>query len=468
MAFDRDDVQGLVLQGYGYPLARLLLLRLPDEARGKEFLRWARPRLTPGTCWEPGTKPEPLINLGLTYNGLKAIGLQAVLRAIDSNLVLDDNPTFPRNNPFPGEFRSPLNASSLGDLSPQDHPSTWWNGKGQDAIYPDLHAMLQIYAQTDDVLDATVAEARERTRDLGVEELVTGPDGNPLGGPTLQGQKVHFGYRDGIAQPDVDWENDTPAPGKVDRRHFLLGDPTPAIPSSPTPDSTGDLFRNGCYLAFRWVSQDVPAFERFLTDNAARIAPDLPTAEARELLAAKLVGRWRSGAPLVLAPEHDDPTLADRDDFAYGADPDGLRCPFSAHIRVTNSRDQPLNPTVVRGVPRIIRRGVSYGPEWEPGVNDDADRGLLGMFLCASLVRQFELLVRWMNRNDFSPVFSGVLPTRHDPLFGSPPLGAPPSSFRIPTQGGPVELPLPRTFTRSRGTAYFLLPGLRTLDRLLR
>ncbi len=468
MAIDRDDIQGLILQGYGYPLARLMLLRFPDEVRGKAFLRAVRPRLTPGTRWGPNTKPEPLFNLALSYNGLKSLGLQAVLRAINPNLVLDDAPTFPQTNPFPDEFRSPPGASALGDLSAQDNPSTWWNGKGQAAIFPDLHAMVQIYAQRAEVLDATVAEARAQGRNLGVEEIFTGPDGQPLGGAALEDQRVHFGYRDGIAQPDVDWENENPAQGKVDRRHFLLGDPTSDIPSSPTPDRTGDLFRNACYMAFRWVSQDVPAFERFLTENAARIAPDLPVANARELLAAKLVGRWRSGAPLLLAPEHDDSSLAQRDDFMYrDADPDGLRCPFSAHIRVTNPRDQPLAPSVVRGVPRVIRRGMPYGPKWEPGVNDDADRGLLGMFLCASLLRQFELLVRWMNRNDFSPVFSGVLPTPHDPLFGSPPPDAPSSSFRIPTRSGPVDVPLPRTFTRSRGTAYFLLPSLRLLDRLL-
>jgi Dyp-type peroxidase family len=465
MPIDREDIQGLILQGYGYPFARLMLLSFPNEERGKAFLRWVRPRLTSGKRWEEGAKPEPLVNLGLTYNGLKSVGIQSVLQTIDPKLVLTDD----WRNPFPDEFRHPLNAASLGDYPPDDDASRWWNGVGQDAMFPRLHAMVQIYAQQETVIDDTVAAARARARDLGVEEVVTGTDRQPLGGRALERRKVHFGYLDSVAQPDVDWENATPAPGKIDRRNFLLGDPTSAIPSSPDPLRTGDLFRNSCYLAFRWVAQDVPAFEQFLTDNAPKVAPGKPLAEARELLAAKLVGRWRSGAPLVLTPEQDDPLLAERDDFAYrDSDPNGFRCPFSAHIRVTNPRDQRLAAHVSPIVPRVIRRGVSYGPEWKPGVNDHAERGLLGMFLCASPVRQFELLVRWMKNNDFSPVFDGVLPTRRDPLFTSDPPRAPSPLFRIPTKDGPVEVPLLKSFTRSRGTAYFLLPSLRLVERLMK
>jgi Dyp-type peroxidase family len=412
-------------------------------------------------------KPEPLINLALTYNGLRSLGLGAILQAMNPNLVLDDQPRFPKSNPFALEFRRPPDEGTLGDLSDADRRSTWWDGQGDDSVYPRLHAMLQIYARTEAVLDQAVEAARARAQDLGVKEVVKGPDGQPLGGAALPDRKVHFGYVDGISQPIVDWENFAPAPGLIDRRYFLLGDPSEAIPSSPDPDKTGDLFKNGCYVAFRWLSQDVPGFERFLDQNASRLAPNRPAAEARELLAAKLVGRWRGGAPLVLSPDHDDQSLQDRNDFGYkDADPTGLRCPFSSHIRASNPRDQPLDSVVVNKVPPLLRRGTSYGPEWIPGRNDQADRGLLGMFLCSSLERQFQQIVRWMNQNDFSPVFSGKLGIRHDPLFGAR-SNDPNPSFHIPIQGGAVEVPLPKAFVRSRGTAYFLLPGLKTLDRLL-
>jgi len=73
-----------------------------------------------------------------------------------------------------------------------------------------------------------------------------------------------------------------------------------------------------------------------------------------------------------------------------------------------------------------------YGSEWQQGINDDEDRGLFGMFLCASLERQFQMIMRWMNVNDFSPRFGGVIPVSQDPLFGARGPGAKRPPFRIP------------------------------------
>ena len=80
------------------------------------------------------------------------------------------------------------------------------------------------------------------------------------------------------------------------------------------------------------------AFRQYLRANAA-------SEEEEELLAAKIMGRWRSGAPLVLAPDHDDPTLgahpSRNNDFAYNAEDDarGFKCPFGSHVRRMNPRD---------------------------------------------------------------------------------------------------------------------------------
>jgi deferrochelatase/peroxidase EfeB len=467
MPIDRQDVQGLILRGYNYSLTRLLFLSFPEEARGRSFLRWIFPRITTSELWAPGTKPEPLFNLGLSYVGLQVLGVEALLQAIDPKLVLADSPF---NNPFPVEFRGPPSSRTLGDLSASDKPETWWNGTGNDAVYPRLHAGLFVYARTPSVLDAAVDEILAKVRELGMELLVTGADGLPLGGPSLSGHRVHFGHVDGTGQPDVDWDNDTPAPGKVDWRYFLLGDPTPEIRSKPDPARTKDLFRNGGYVAFRWLSQDARAFEEFLDAGAptlaANLVPEPSPAEARELLAAKLVGRWRGGAPLTVSPDRDDPSMSEENTFKYQAtDTDGLRCPFSAHVRVANPRDQKLRAIATEGVPPLLRRGLSYGPEWVPGVNDDADRGLMGLFLCSSLERQFQQIIRWMNVNDFSPVFDGKGPIPVDPLSNG--VRVPGQRFLIPTPAGPVSIPMPRPFVRSRGTAYFLLPGMTTLRRIM-
>jgi hypothetical protein len=100
-----------------------------------------------------------------------------------------------------------------------------------------------------------------------------------------------------------------------------------------------------------------------------------------------------------------------------------------------------------------------------PGQNDTADRGLIGLFLCASLDRQFLQILRWMNANNFSPVFDGDVEGRQDPLFGSRSMQKS-HTFRIPISGDAIEVPLPRPFVRSRGTAHVLLPSLSTLDRV--
>ena len=381
MAIDRENVQGLILRGYNYPYSRHILCRFPDGKAGRSFLAWARPLITHGSVWPTGVKPEPLLNVGLTFEGLKAIGLAAILASTDSNLVVDPAPSWPRRNPFPEEFVNPPSPRSLGDLQPPDDPTNWWNGRFSSEA---IHASLHLYTQSEATLDAIVAEARSKAVASGVVELVSNADGTPLGGKTVSGGKVHFGYVDGVGQPDVDWAATPATPGKVDLRHFLLGYAMAEIPSSPNQTLTGDLFRDGCYMGFRWLSQDVPGFERYLDANADLVAAGRPREEGRELLAAKLMGRWRDGTPLALSPDRPDPTLTGRD-FSFAADTDGTRCPFSAHIRVANPRDQPLSPLVTTGVPRLLRRGSSYGPEWVPGRNDAADRGLIGLFLCAAL-----------------------------------------------------------------------------------
>jgi Dyp-type peroxidase family len=462
MAIDRENVQGLIPRGYNYPYSRHFFFRFPDGKAGRSFLAWARPRITHGAVWPPGMKPEPLLNVGLTFEGLKSIGLAATLAGIDSNLVVDPAPVWPLRNPFPIEFVNPPSARSLGDLQPLDDPTHWWNGRFNTEA---IHASLHVYTQSQATLDSTVAEVRSQAADSGAVELVSNADGTPLGGQAVSGGRVHFGYVDGIGQPDVDWAAIPATSGKVDLRHFLLGYDTDEIPSKPSQAVTNDLFRDGCYMGFRWMSQDVPGFEGYLDANAHLVAAGRSQEEARELLAAKLVGRWRDGTPLTLSPDRADPTLVDHD-FSFATDTKGMGCPFSGHIRVANPRDQALSAKVTGGVPRLLRRGSSYGPEWVPGKNDAAERGLIGLFLCASLDRQFLQVVRWMNLNTFSPVFDGELHERQDPLFGSPSMQKSPT-FRIPMAGGDVEVPLPRPFVRSRGTAHLLLPSLSTLDRFL-
>ena len=129
------------------------------------------------------------------------------------------------------------------------------------------------------------------------------------------------------------------------------------------------------------------------------------------------MGRWRSGAPLVLAPDKDDPELgADpmrNNDFNYKEmDPFGYACPLGSHARRLNPRDTAHN----MNRRRMIRRGATYGPALPDGAPDDGvDRGIAAFIICASLVRQFEFAQNvWINDKTFHE-----LGNEHDPICGT-------------------------------------------------
>ena len=141
------------------------------------------------------------------------------------------------------------------------------------------------------------------------------------------------------------------------------------------------------------------------------------TPEEQELIAAKLMGRWRSGAPLVLAPDKDDPELgADpqrNNDFNYKEmDPLGYAVPLGSHMRRMNPRDTAAN----MNRRRMIRRGATYGPHLpEDAPDDGVERGIAAFVICASLIRQFEFAQNvWANDRNFHE-----LGNERDPIIGN-------------------------------------------------
>jgi hypothetical protein len=209
----------------------------------------------------------------------------------------------------------------------------------------------------------------------------------------------------------------------------------------------------------------VAGFNRFLDNNARALAPLIGRSvpDTVEWLAAKLLGRWRTGEPLALCPDRPDPAYALRNDFDYLDDPQGLKCPPAAHIRVVNPRGQEIDPPH-RPVPRLLRRGMPYGPPLAGTEDDGQERGLIGLFLCNSLHAQFEKLLTWINRTNFAPVFTDL--RAQDPLLGNRDLPRTSRDFLMPAAGGPLKAVSLTTFVRSRGTAYFLLLGIPALRRL--
>ena len=183
--------------------------------------------------------------------------------------------------------------------------------------------------------------------------------------------------------------------------------------------------------------------------------------EERERVAAKLMGRWRSGAPLVLAPDKEDPVLgADlqrNNDFNYKEmDPHGYAVPLGSHMRRMNPRDTAAN--INRR--RMIRRGATYGlPLPEDAPDDGADRGIAAFIICASLIRQFEFAQNvWTNDRNFHE-----LGNERDPIIGAHDGTL---EFKIPKRPIRKTIAGLPAFTTVRGGAYLFLPGIKALRYL--
>jgi deferrochelatase/peroxidase EfeB len=442
---DPGNVQGMVLRGYTHPYSCHLLFTFPGRPGAAGFIGALLGYVQSAQDWG-NDKPVRMLNIGLTYAGI---------------LIFD--PTLVQ---FPSEFKagpaSTGSQQSLMDSGPSA-PALWWNGDK-----PTIHCIVHVYGMTADALSGLAAIVSGAAETNGVSEFLPLKSGS---GRLTQyaplGHDIHFGYHDGIDNPDLGWPQYQEATVPSDANNFVIGYPGSVFSPGPVSGAAGAFAKDGCYNAFRVLYQDVGAFETFLTQYAPMVVASIGGSlqQAREWLAAKLVGRWRNGSPLILSPNAPDPATRDATDFGYSADTLGLKCPFSAHTRVANPRDEPTFPADTP-VPRLSRRGMPYGA---PPVPPDygGERGLIGLFLCGALAGQFELLYSWINVNNFSNVFLPKLDTQ-DALIAnriSPSRGDP--SFTIPLPNGQaIKIPSLPPFVVTRGTAYCLLPSLATLRQI--
>lgn len=442
---DLAQVQGLVHHFYPLACSRYLLFRVESPAAGRAFMASVLPRVT-FAADAPGVQ---CVNVGVTFEGLGALAVPAAVLA-----------------EFPEDFKEGPSATVMGDLA-ESAPQHWWAGR---FATKDIHLIVQLSAANEASLEALTSEIRHHAATARVVELFPSSEQSTIDGRHLGDRRLHFGYRDGISQPDVAWSDAEPAAAKINFRHFVLGYSVPDISSSPKvvasrPASSAEatsMAVNGSYGILRWLHQDVAGFNRFLQSEGPRLFPNLPPADAEELLAAKLIGRWRDGTPLVLSEDRPQPELDSAVDFGYEKDPNGMRCPIAAHVRVVNPRDQKLSFAEFGFVPRVIRRGTPFGPPLTGTVDDGQLRGLVGLFLCSSISDQFYKLMSWMKRTDFSPSFTN--PMGQDPL-GDRHIAGASAKFEIPSSTGTQSVQLIQ-FTRTLGTAFVFLPGRSGLQRL--
>lgn len=441
---DKANVQGLIVRGYSHPFSCHMLFNFVAADGAGPFIKALLPHLQDACDWG-ANKPKRMLNIGLTYQGVTTV---------NPSLANQFPPTFANGPTAP----APGSQGSLFDLG-ASAPENWWCGTFATS---DIHAAVHVYALTSADLDWLVDLVADAAKTAGVKELFPLDSGRGrLVQYELPGETVYFGYRDGIDNPRMGWPSDPSRTTTEDLNNFLIGYDGSAFEPGPTFGAAGVFAKDGCYNAFRIFYQDVGAFEAFLDDNAPAVATatGMPLAQARDWLAAKLVGRWFNGSPLILSPDAPDPNTAGATQFSYAGDTDGVRCPFSAHTRNANPRDEGVNPADFP-VPRIARRGMPFG---KPPVPPDygGDRGLIGLFLVGALDSQFELVYSWMNQNSFSPIFPDV--TTQDAVLANREVPMANTSFTIPTDSAPIVIPTLAQFLVTRGTAYFLLPSIATL-----
>jgi deferrochelatase/peroxidase EfeB len=442
---DPRNVQGMILRGYTHPYGCHLLFTFASRTGAAAFIRALLPFVQSAQDWG-NDKPARMLNIGLTCNG---IGI------FEPALVTQ----------FPTEFQggpsSPGSQQSLMDNGPS-LPSLWWNG--QDGA--NIHGTVHCYGMTAAALSGLVEIVWQAAENNGLREFRPLKSGNGrLEQYAPLGEDIHFGYRDGIDNPALGWPKYQEDTTTSDANNFVIGYPGSSFGPGPTWGAAGEFARDGCYNAFRVLYQDVGAFENFLAQYAPTVAAAIGCSrqQASEWLAAKLVGRWRNGSPLILSPDAPDPKTSGATDFGYAGDPAGLKCPFSAHTRVANPRDEKVFPADTPA-PHLIRRGMPYGA---PGAPPDyaGERGLIGLFLCGALAGEFELLYSWINVNNFGDMFQtdtqdALLANRNATPQTDP-------SFTIPLpNGSSIKIPSLPQFVVTRGTAYCLLPSIATLERI--
>lgn len=425
-----DDIQSGVLRPRPTPYAATYIaLRIDNRKAGRELMRRAARVVTSASNPESPLS-DTWVSIALSYQGLKALGVPQ--ESLDS---------------FSWEFRQGMaaRAEELGDVG-ESGPEYWEKPLGSSEV----HAVIVAVSPDSTRLEAVLERARQTYQTMEGIRAIWRQDCH-----ALPDEKEPFGFRDGISHPPIEGSGirgSNPQEEPLKAGEFVIG----------YPDETGSiqktipelLGRNGTYVVFRKLRQRVAEFRRYLKAHSEDHAGE-------ELLAAKMMGRWRSGAPLALCPLHDDPTLgADprrNNNFLFQEDdPSGLKTPAGCHIRRTNPRDASI--AGVARIHRMIRRGAAYGPTLPDGVLDDdgADRGLMFAFVGAHIGRQFEFVQsQWINDGVF---FGGG--GDKDPVVGS---GSTPINFTQPRK--PVRKRLqgiPR-FVVNRGGEYCFMPGLRGL-----
>lgn len=460
-----QDIQGLLMKEYiEMKCSNYFLLQVTDTVIAKIFLREIAGNITSVTH----EIKDSCLNIGFTSKGLRRLGMQ------ENNL-----------RSFIREFRegmvTPHRQRLLGDYDSSD-PKKWnWGGPENEEV----DIILMVFAVDKETINTRNKVLEEKFEQHGLKKVFR------LDGQILPENKENFGFTDGISQPVIigsglkGINNNNIKPGE-----FLLGykNEYDVYPDTPllkekqgdinllADDAAGtgykDLGRNGTFFVLRQLKEDVNGFWNFLNEKTKDEDGSL-NAEESVKLAAKMMGRWPGGAPLVKFPDKDPGITSSDDDFNYiETDKYGLKCPFGAHIRRVNPRDNfeetgPVESLQLTRKHRIMRRVRSYGEPYigSPTHNQpDGEVGLLFGCFNADISRQFEFIqYTWANYPKFKQLYADP-----DPFIGvreNPEPGVE-QNFTIPQQTVNRYITGLKSFVTVRGGGYFFFPSLTVVKYL--
>ena len=573
VVLDLADIQGNVLNAYGkqgYPVGRFMLFHIPAAHGGRRFVMDLLPLVTTAQRWTGGDaanaavpRPRVAVNIAFTFPGLVALETPTrTLRGLPDEFIdgmAKRAPMLGDDYHRPASDASPNSRAFLESWDKVWRPSPNSSGPlGDDRavhILVTLNAGLETLQVTDKIASPAMEETTDAIKALAIKHGVTLLEGHSLDGAApyqdlsaifarddagqfllddkglpIPQPTEHFGFVDGISDPVFEGQYPDESPkaaaiggGALDESgnwrplatgEFLLGYPDEA--QEPSGGALPlDFCRNGTFMAYRKLHQNVDAWDAFIAKSAEGLAKSFgiaSVADARELLLAKMAGRWSDGVPTALASTLDEwrafnaqyPKADPRKDraaydkrasalvdFGYAKDLKGSRCPMTSHVRRVNTRDglDPIaltddNPTlqtpatsVLNNRRRILRRGLPYGGGARTVAGSD-DRGIVMLVVCADLFRQFEFVQQqWINYgldsysgNDTCPIVGNHSLGDAEPDETARKRNGPKAKFVVPAAEGSERPPytvegLPQ-FVETRGGDYFFIPSLTALSMI--
>ncbi|KAF8139337.1 DyP-type peroxidase [Mycena galopus ATCC 62051] len=441
-----DDVQGDILIGMRKLFERFFFFGISDATEFKATLKTDILPLITSTMQVIANQTDTMLNIAFSHTGLVALNITGPANDLNDTAFTE------------GQAADALNLN--------DPNTTNWV---PEFVGTNIHSVLLLASDAEANINATLADLQLKLGNS-ITEIYS------LRTAMRPNENRDFGFLDGISNPTVGgFQSPKPGQALVLTGEILVGETGDDVPRP-------DWAKDGSFLVFRQLKQLVPEFNKFLADNPIN-EPGLTPEQGSELLGARMVGRWKSGAPVFLSPTFDDPDLGmdqfRNNNFTFAepgqnkSDPtDQSKCPFSAHIRKTRPRADLGLPENASSIHHIVRAGTPYGPEVtgdESSSNvTELERGLAFVAYQSNIANGFQFLQKsWANNPNFVHPLAGPGPeVGFDPIIGAN-QGAPRLVNGLDPTNAARNFTLIIDFVVSRGGEYFFSPSISAIANTL-